>query len=432
MAYRRLENFSLLMRICIVSVLLCANVSTQERFSFNSEHRHLEGRLIKSLDVDATTPVNGGAIFSVDSYGAQGNGISDDSQAFLAAWNAACASSSSSVFLVPQGKNCLVKPIIFSGPCKTPDMAAQISGRIVAPADPSNWNPQDRTIWLKFSNVQGLTIQGGGIINGSGRKWWEASCKKDPSKAFMVDSSSNVHLRDLTFQNSQQIHVQIYRSTYVQLENMQIVAPGDSPNTDGIHVSASQHVVIQNSTIATGDDCVSIVTGSSDIQINKLICGPGHGISIGSLGKDNAKDVVSDVIVNGASLTGTQNGVRIKTWQGGSGYAQGIVFQHVSMNNVSNPIIIDQYYCDSPTPCHDQISAVQVSNVTYTDITGTSATKEAIKLACSTTVPCTKVAMEGINLHLSNGDTATAFSANVHGSSDGQVIPPVTFLQPIP
>ena len=72
--------------------------------------------------------------------------------------------------------------------------------------------------------------------------------------------------------------------------NLEIVAPGDSPNTNGIHVSASRDVVIQNFTIATRDYCVSIVTQSSGIEIKKLVCGPGHGISIGSLGCRDSKD----------------------------------------------------------------------------------------------------------------------------------------------
>lgn len=69
-------------------------------------------------------------------------------------------------------------------------------------------------------------------------------------------------------------------------------------------------------------------------------------ISIGSLGEDNANDHVSGVFVNGAKISGTSNGVRIKTWQGGSGSASNIVFQNVEMNDVTNPIIIDQNYCD--------------------------------------------------------------------------------------
>lgn len=37
--------------------------------------------------------------------------------------------------------------------------------------------------------------------------------------------------------------------------------------------------------------------------------------SIGSLGKDNSEDYVSNVLVDRAKLSGTTNGVRIKTWQ---------------------------------------------------------------------------------------------------------------------
>lgn len=31
--------------------------------------------------------------------------------------------------------------------------------------------------------------------------------------------------------------------------------------------------------------------------------------------------------------------------QGGSGYAKGIVFEHINLTEVQNPILIDQYYC---------------------------------------------------------------------------------------
>lgn len=37
--------------------------------------------------------------------------------------------------------------------------------------------------------------------------------------------------------------------------------------------------------------------------------------SIGSLGADNSEAQVSNVLVNRATLSGTTNGVRIKTWQ---------------------------------------------------------------------------------------------------------------------
>lgn len=42
-------------------------------------------------------------------------------------------------------------------------------------------------------------------------------------------------------------------------------------------------------------------------------------------------------------------------FQGGSGYVQGVRFQNVRMEDVANPIIIDQFYCDSPKSCENQV-----------------------------------------------------------------------------
>lgn len=41
----------------------------------------------------------------------------------------------------------------------------------------------------------------------------------------------------------------------------------------------------------------------------------GSLLSIGSLGAGNSEADVSDIVINGAKLSGTTNGVRIKTWQ---------------------------------------------------------------------------------------------------------------------
>lgn len=38
------------------------------------------------------------------------------------------------------------------------------------------------------------------------------------------------------------------------------------------------------------------------------------------------------------------NGARIKTWQGGKGYARTITFENIIINSSDNPIIIDQFY----------------------------------------------------------------------------------------
>ncbi|KAA8533158.1 hypothetical protein F0562_033309 [Nyssa sinensis] len=229
-----------------------------------------------------------------------------------------------------------------------------------------------REIGLIFPIWSESFSKGMELLMAPGSKWWAASCKKNKSNpckgaptAFTIDSSSAVKVKGLTIQNSQQMHFVISRCESVRVTDVKVSAPEDSPNTDGIHITGSKNVVIQNSKIGTGDDCISIVNGSSSIKMKTIYCGPGHGISIGSLGKDNSTGIVTKVVLDTAFLRGTTNGLRIKTWQGGSGYVRSIRYQNVRMEDVSNPIIIDQFYCDSPTACQNQTSAVEISQIMY-------------------------------------------------------------------
>lgn len=71
-------------------------------------------------------------------------------------------------------------------------------------------------------------------------------------QALTIDSSTRVTVRNLKLKDSQQMHFAITRSQAVRITNLQIEAPFDSPNTDGIHISESTNVVVQNCKIGTG------------------------------------------------------------------------------------------------------------------------------------------------------------------------------------
>jgi polygalacturonase len=175
-----------------------------------------------------------------------------------------------------------------------------------------------------------------------------------------------------------------------------------------------------------GDDCLSIESGTHNLDVSQVVCGPGHGISIGSLGDDNSRAEVSSITIDSVQLYGTTNGARIKTYQGGSGYAKDITFENMVMYDVANPIIIDQNYCDKATPCEAQGSAVEVSNVVFKNIRGTTVTKDAIKLNCSRNVPCHGITLQNINLRMQgNGkdDAAESTCQNARWSKSGTVIP---------
>lgn len=64
-------------------------------------------------------------VFDVRSYGAIGDGSSNDAEAFRAAWKAACTANSS-MLLVPSDGVFMVTSTIFSGPCR-PGLVLQVS-----------------------------------------------------------------------------------------------------------------------------------------------------------------------------------------------------------------------------------------------------------------------------------------------------------------
>lgn len=151
------------------------------------------------------------------------------------------------------------------------------------------------------------------------------------------------HIRSL---NSKNTHFSLFACDTVTLSNVRIDAPADSPNTDGIHIGSSKNINIIDSIIRTGDDCVGMVSGSQNILISGVRCGPGHGISIGSLGRSHAEEEVNGIAVRNTTFYGTQNGVRIKTWAPSlQTVASNITFEDINMRDVMNPIVIDQDYC---------------------------------------------------------------------------------------
>ncbi|KAJ9537754.1 hypothetical protein OSB04_030487 [Centaurea solstitialis] len=325
--------------------------------------------------------------------------------------------------IIPEGSHYLVRPISLAGPC-TSKITLVISGSIVAPHNPDVWHGADTHKWLYFHGVDHLTVEGGGTIDGTGKEWWESSCKIKPKNAITFHRCNNLVVKNLKIVNGQQMHIAFTTCDGVAVSRLGVFAPGGSPNTDGIHISASTNVEVKDSTIRTGDDCISIVSNSSKVKVRNIACGPGHGISIGSLGKSGSCDQVYDVSVRGAFLSNTENGLRIKTWQGGSGFVSNVKFEDVLMENVSNPIIIDQYYCDSSKACPNKTCAINVENISYVNIKGTSASQEAINFACSDVAPCEGLYLEDVQLVSATGGITTSFCWEARGSTSGTVYPP--------
>ncbi|KAL1565634.1 galacturonan 1,4-alpha-galacturonidase [Salvia divinorum] len=346
-------------------------------------------------------------VFNVLDFGAKGDGTTDDTKAFKAAWAAACKVEAS-VFNVPPDHVFHVGPVSFSGPYCQHNIVFQLDGTIIAPKSSTPWG-SGLLQWLQFTKLVGLTIKGSGTIDGNGAVWWQiasddddlvsSSLGKMPNikpTALRLHGSLNVTVTGITIINSPQCHLKFDNCVGVSVYNFTAVSPGDSPNTDGIQLQNSKDVLIRSSNLSCGDDCVSIQTGCTNVYIHNVNCGPGHGISIGGLGKDNTKACVSNITVRDIVMHNTINGVLIKTCQGGSGSVRNVHFSNIQVSEVQVPIVIDQYYCDK-TSCTNQTEAVALSGINYANIRGTYTVKP-VHFSCSDSTPCTEVTLSNIQL----------------------------------
>ncbi|GFP78743.1 exopolygalacturonase [Phtheirospermum japonicum] len=366
--------------------------------------------------------------FDVVKYGAIAHGKTDNTGAFLKAWEDACEYNGRSRIWIPVG-TFLLGSVTFAGPCKG-SMSFIIKGTLKAPTDSQKFFTDT---WIGFRYMANLTVKGGGILDGQGHAAWRyndcrnnSQCKPLPV-SMRFDFITDSKLYNLRSINSKNTHFNIFACENLNISYIRIRAPAESPNTDGIRIGGSNKINISHSLIATGDDCISMLFGSRNIDISDVTCGPGHGISIGSLGRSHEDEHVAGISVRNCTFLDSDNGVRIKTWDPSLySLAYDIIFKDIFMKNARNPIIIDQQYNPSPI-FHSRVqprSAVQIKDVTFKNIWGTSSSKVAVNIQCSGALPCRNVKLIDINLAYGGpGGRAESLCTNVFGSAFGKMIP---------
>lgn len=101
----------------------------------------------------------------------------------------------------------------------------------------------------------------------------------------------------------------------------------------------------------------------------------------------------------------SQNGARLKAWAGedvGYGYINNITYKDIYIYNTDNPILLDQCYFDvNATECAAFPSRVNITNILFDNIYGSSSGKEGLVVAdltCSPDAVCTNITLTDIDL----------------------------------
>ncbi|CAL1369883.1 unnamed protein product [Linum trigynum] len=334
------------------------------------------------------------SVFDITKYGAVCDGKTDISKALTKAWCDACASTCASKVVIPPG-DYLCGVTNLAGPCKA-QIELEINGNLKAP---SVIKGED---WLVVEYVNDVKVFGTGTLDGQGGTCWEKKGDRAPNMRFQ--NINNGWVEGLTSKDSKFFHMSTLYVKNMTLTKLHMIAPADSRNTDGIHISRSSCITVTDSSIATGDDCVSMADGLDTITIRNVKCGPSHGISIGSLGKYVTETPLKSITIQNCTIADSDNGIRIKSWP--DMFATSLTdvhFEDIILENVDNPIIIDQMYCPDGACKSKGPSKVQISDVFFKNVKGTSKCKEIIQLICSSSHPCQNVQMCDVDITYEGG-----------------------------
>lgn len=319
------------------------------------------------------------AAINVLSFGAKGDGVSDDSVALQTAINC-----------MPRGARLYFpKGIYLTAPlCLKSHITIEfsegatllgITDKTRYPVIPGEF-PDMRTgealhfgTWegnavpmhqalLFAEHAEDITIVGPGKVDGNAPAtgWW-IDVKAYPigrPRLMFFNRCENVTVHGIHACDAASWQMHPYFSRNINFLDMFISAPKDSPNTDAIDPEACDIVNIIGCRFSVGDDCIAIKSGKIDIgrkfktpankhTIRNCLMQFGHGAV--TLGSEMAGGV-TNLTVNRCVFRQTDRGLRIKTRRGRGKDAviDGVVFENIKMEGVLTPIVINMWYncCD--------------------------------------------------------------------------------------
>jgi polygalacturonase len=269
------------------------------------------------------------------------------------------------------------------------------------------------------SSLSNVSITGGGTIDGNGAAWWAAYNANNAisrPRLIYITGCTNLTLDGITLTNSPSFHFVPYQCTNVIANNITIIAPSTSPNTDGIDPSQSTGVQITHCTIDNGDDNIAIKAAGKCENVTVKDCTflHGHGLSIGS----ETNGGMSNLTVDSCTFNGTTNGIRLKSYIGAGGLMTNLTYSNITMQNVTNPIVINLAYSAAGYPAS---YIPMVNGFTITNLTSTGTSSNAGSLIGLSNSILQGITLSNVNITastgmvISNANNVTISNSTING-----------------
>lgn len=248
-----------------------------------------------------------------------------------------------------------------------------------------------------------------GTIDGQGEIWWNMWRRRTlqftrPNLIEFMNSRSII-ISNVIFQNSPFWNIHPVYCSNVVINYVTILAPADSPNTDGIDPDSSTHVCIEDSYISTGDDLVAVKSGwdeygiayghpSHGITIRRVTgSSPFAGIAIGSETSGGIENVLAEHI----NLYNMGVGIHLKTNIGRGGIIRNITVSNVYMQNARKGIKFSGNVGDHPDNNYNPNALPVVKDVTVKGVWG-EGVLQAGQIQGIKNSPFTGICLSNINL----------------------------------
>ncbi len=410
--------------------------------------------------------------FTITDFGARGDGTTMNTDAIRKAIEA-CAKSGGGRVVVPAG-------IFLTGPIALASRTALVleKGAVIQASDRfadfglpdplpavqseiDAFKKQLRPL-ISGTKLEDVSILGEGIIDGAGAAWWAKSDKVaeravaptkpgGPAPAankplyvprphlIVLRDCARVHIQGVTLKNSPMFHLVPHHCHDVLVEDVTILSPADSPNTDGIDPANSRDVLIRRCTIDTGDDNIALKGGgvggepTENVTVTDCKFLHGHGVSIGS----ETQAGVRNFLVQRCSFEGTGTALRIKSDRTRGGVVENVIYRDITMKNVETAITIFLYYDDKkaalkPEPKPVTENTPIVRRIQFLNITCDGTTKKAGEIIGLPESPLTDITLENVRITgaagpLTQQDTRGLRLINV----DVQTVTPAANAKPV-
>ncbi|XP_024514995.1 probable polygalacturonase isoform X2 [Selaginella moellendorffii] len=257
-----------------------------------------------------------------------------------------------------------------------------------------------------------------GTIDGQGAKWWRWSKLGllNHTRGHLVEfvSSTNIIISNVTLVNSPFWTLHPVYCTNVLIQGVTILAPQDSPNTDGIDPDSSSNVCIQDCYISNGDDMIAIKSGwdeygiaygqpSSNIHIRRVTGQTKRGAAI-AIGSETSGGI-ENVLVEDLVAVSTKSGVSIRTGVGRGAYIRNVVLSSITLLDIQTAITISGFSSEHPDNGYNATAFPVVEKVTVRGVTGNTLDRPGRILGIPE-VPFRDICLEDIALDASTGLTA--------------------------